>query len=348
LAHFASVNSGTVFTEALEVSREFLRLAPGSGATRGHHEANVAGLLAMAYFRDRDAETLNEAITAARSALLHTPDGHADMAARQEVLGWTLRLLHQSSQDRAALLESIGCARQALAATHENAPQFGMRLSNLADCLLGLYTDTEDDTVLTLAVELSRRAARAVPVTNAHRSHVLLRLGYALERLGGDASASRYLDEAADVYAECADDTAGNVLHRAEAAYNGAIVHMRRQRPQEAAQTVERLVRLLPQASGRHLDRPEREHLLKGMPGLATTVGGIMVAAGRPERAAELLEQTRGMLFSEVVDDRHGLTTLRSVAPELADRCEALLQEFAALDGALSRLQGPPDWSTAG
>ncbi|WP_346186589.1 hypothetical protein [Streptomyces osmaniensis] len=341
LARFAEVNGQAVFAEAIEVSRELLSLAPRAGAVRGHHEANVAMLLALAHVRGGGTETLAQALSAARSAVRHTPDGHAALAMRKDVLGWVLRLRYQSSKDRSVLLESITCARQALMLTAEHAPQLGPRLSNLAGALLSLFTETGDDTALALAVELSRRAAGAVPSTDAYRSNVLLQLGSALESLAADGAPPDLLNEAAVAYAECADSTAGSARQRVRAARNGALVLMRMGRSAQAAHAVETLVMLLPQALGRHLDRGEREHLLADMPGLAMTVGGIMVAAGRPERAVELLEQTRGILFAEAVDGEKGLMALRAADPELADRCEALLTEFVALDRAASTAQSP-------
>ncbi|MFI6372011.1 hypothetical protein [Streptomyces sp. NPDC050546] len=341
LARFAEVSGQAVFAEAIEVSRELLSLAPRAGAVRGHHEANVAMLLALSHVRDGGAETLAQALAAARRAVRHTPDGHAALAMRKDILSWVLRLRYQSSKDRAVLLECISYARQALMLTAEHQPPFGPRLSNLAGVMLGLFTETGDDTALALAVELSRRAVRAVPSTEAYRCNALLQLGSALESLAADEAPPHLLNEAAEAYAECADSTAGSARQRVRAARSGALVLMKLGRSEQAAHAVETLVMLLPQALGRHLDRAEREYLLADMPGLAMTVGGIMVAAGRPERAVELLEQTRGILFAEAVDGEKGVTALRAEDPELADRCEALLAEFVELDRAASSTQSP-------
>jgi len=63
------------------------------------------------------------------------------------------------------------------------------------------------------------------------------------------------------------------------------------------------------------------------------------IAAGRPARAVELLEQARGVLLSELLEVRGGLAELRLHAPELAEQLTHLREE---LDRTEEGGQTPP------
>ena len=94
---------------------------------------------------------------------------------------------------------------------------------------------------------------------------------------------------------------------------------------QDALAAAEAAVELLPQVTPRSLARADREHQLSEVGPLAGVAAAAAIAAGRPERAVELLEQTRGVLVADTVDARSSdLTRLRETAPELAAAFEEL------------------------
>jgi hypothetical protein len=87
-------------------------------------------------------------------------------------------------------------------------------------------------------------------------------------------------------------------------------------------------VHLLPLLAWRGVSRPSRERLLQDWAGLAADAAGCAIAAGQPDRAVELLEQGRGVLWSQILETRTDLTQLRQVAPELATRLDEVRREL--------------------
>jgi len=72
-------------------------------------------------------------------------------------------------------------------------------------------------------------------------------------------------------------------------------------------------VALLPQITPRALVRRDLERQIGQLAGLAGDVAAAAASAGRPDRAVELLEQTRGLLVAEALQARGGdLAKLRS------------------------------------
>jgi CHAT domain-containing protein len=83
----------------------------------------------------------------------------------------------------------------------------------------------------------------------------------------------------------------------------------------------------------RSLARPDREHLLEQLAGVAAEAAAAAVSADRPGRAVALLEQSRGLLVADALDARvSDLTQLEGAHPELARSLEALMSGFADLD----------------
>jgi hypothetical protein len=81
---------------------------------------------------------------------------------------------------------------------------------------------------------------------------------------------------------------------------------------------------LLPQLGFRDVDRADREHRVSAAHRLPATAAAVAIAAGRPGYAVELLEQTRGIVFSGTLDTREDAAELKRAAP-------ALLPEFEEL-----------------
>ena len=79
---------------------------------------------------------------------------------------------------------------------------------------------------------------------------------------------------------------------------------------------------MLPLLAWRGLGRSLREKHLADVGGLATDAAGWAIEAGELERAVELLEQGRSVLWSQSLQLRTDLTRLRAVNEDLAARLE--------------------------
>ncbi|WP_143263973.1 CHAT domain-containing protein [Amycolatopsis kentuckyensis] len=92
----------------------------------------------------------------------------------------------------------------------------------------------------------------------------------------------------------------------------------------DVADLYEQAVELLPQLVWRGLGATDRAKLVSQWPGLAGDAAAAALAAGRPERAVELLEHGRSLWWSQVLDRRTDLTGVRAAHPELAARLSAV------------------------
>ena len=107
---------------------------------------------------------------------------------------------------------------------------------------------------------------------------------------------------------------------------------------------MEEAVALLPQMAARHLTRADRERSIAKLTGVPASAASAALAAGQPNRAAELLEASRGILVAGTIDARSSdLGQLRETDAELAGRFEALLTRIEHLDRRLAGTPGEPD-----
>ena len=86
-----------------------------------------------------------------------------------------------------------------------------------------------------------------------------------------------------------------------------------------------------PRLAPRRFARADREHGLGKIAGLGAQAAAAAVSAGKPGRAVELLEQTRGLLLADVFETHSDLAELRATAPGLAEEFERVRD---ALDSA--------------
>ncbi|MFB7631615.1 CHAT domain-containing protein [Streptomyces sp. NPDC056149] len=104
-------------------------------------------------------------------------------------------------------------------------------------------------------------------------------------------------------------------------------------------------VELLPRLAPRSLARADQEERLRASAGLAGDAAALALRAGDSGRALTLLEQGRGVLLAQGVEDRADASRLRAVAPALAAEFEELRERLsapAARPPALLGPSGPP------
>ena len=86
----------------------------------------------------------------------------------------------------------------------------------------------------------------------------------------------------------------------------------------EAMEGFAAAVNLLDTVAWRGLRRGDQERQLGRFIALACDAAGWAITAGLPRRAVELLEQGRGVLLAQSLDERARYHDLAAVAPELA------------------------------
>lgn len=317
----------TFLTEAIDRSRspgfEFERDSE-AGRDRAKFLSNLGTFYVERFETLGRTEDLNAAVRCVREAdsLLPSGDRENTTLARNYVRALTAR----------------GRATSTLADFDEAARVRGRRdpdervWESIVQLQLGRATLTGSDEDIAAAVERLQRVIAAAKagdiIEGPHRAGVLTLLAGALEQqvaaLSQHSSADRaaMLSQAEAAWREAALLPEAAAWHRLRAAQGWAAMTMR-ERPDsaDAVEACAAAVEILPVAAWRGLDRVSQEKLLAETGDhLATDAAAVLTAAGAPERAVELLELGRGVLWSHGLDTRTDLQVLRASTPELADQ----------------------------
>ncbi len=285
------------------------------------------GLFRLAEHAGR-AEHLAGAIDAHRKAVTATPAENPYRAIYLSGLGSARLALAEHSEDTADFAEAVSNFRAAVAAAPPDHPYRGGLLFNLAGALKACGEHTGDFRALTEAVDTQRAAVAGTDPDEADYPERLSGLGDALCSLSEHDDDPDLPAEASECFAAVAGNASGRTRTRIWAYRQLA----RLAAPAAALEAMERAVALLPRLTPAALARGDRLRQLGRLAGIAGEAAAAAVRAGRPERAAQLLEQTRGILIADSLHARSSeLTRLRESAPDLAN-------EFDAMRGRLELL----------
>ncbi|PSL53302.1 CHAT domain-containing protein [Saccharothrix carnea] len=320
----------TLLRRAVDAYSEALAI---TGADSPVLLSGAAGALSTLADRTGDVALLDQAVALYRSALAAVPQESPVHAAYMGSLGGTLEKVHRATGDRSAEREAIEVMRTAVAKGDLLPP---ISRASLLYALAIMLSDTDeadtDPLVLDEAAGFARRAVNLLPATEVHSAaarHTLAVVLLAKHRLIGDPSslteASRHFVAAAEVATAPPVITFGARWRSAStSALLGADEH--------AVSQVEQAAVLLPEIAPEALAEADRLHMVTSTAGFPATALAVLARAGRPERAAELLEQTRGILLTDAITSRSGVDELRAIRPDLADEVTRLRLVRTALN----------------
>jgi tetratricopeptide (TPR) repeat protein len=307
---------------ALRSARRALDMAP-KGPRRAIYLSTVGAVLLGRYDHVDDPADLDEAIAVFRAAIDHTPANAPDLAGRWTNLGNAMlkraATTDPSEADPPDLGPAIEACRNAVSAIRPGSPEYGAIHANLAGVLIEAYLHHPDPALLPEAADHARTAVRATPPGTPETALFLTHLGIALAELGATTgnddltTALSCLDEAARV------STAVPIIRMHAARWHGHYAALAG-RGAEAQAGYAAAVGLLDRASWRGLARRSRERHLASVQGLASGAGAWSLHNGQPERAVELLEQGRSVLWTQLLDSPGNNSELSRVAPDLAAR----------------------------
>ncbi len=320
--------------EAVRAGQRAVASAPADHPDRTVCLGNLEITLQRLYQRTKELPVLEEAARVSRAALAATAADHRHRSGRLSSLGVILRTLHERTGDPAVIAEAVRLARAGIAATAADDPDRRMYLSNFGGILQRSFEQTGALSVLEEAVQVGRDAVAATPVDDPARAGYLTNLALALQRMFVRTKGLAYQFEARDVAGAAATSPTAPITKRIAAGRMLAGIEMTLMAPHAALGAIEAVVALIPQIAPRAWSRHDREQGLGRLAGLASEVCAIAVAAGRPGRAVELLEQTRGLLLNETIEDRTDLTALNRAAPELAAEFDSLRAQFTTMEEA--------------
>lgn len=335
--------------EAVEASRAAVAALPDDHPNRGHLLGTLGSALQMNYERTGESEDIAEVIAVCRDAVAAFPDGHPHRA--QQLLGLSSALLAQASRDRDAVTtsEAVDMARLAVEATPGDHINRNRALIILSAALVLRFGHDGDTAALYEAVDATREAVAITPAGQPYSGATLNSHAGALHMLSTHTDDAGLLEEILSVSRSAAADDSAAVWTRITSYRSIAVLAARNGTVQEALAAAEAAVALLPQIGLGALDLTDRGHLIGEAGSLAGAAAAAALSAGRPRRAVELLEQSRGVLTAEsVADGGTDLERLRSAAPDLAtaieevrSRREALDRRGPAVAEALEPAEGP-------
>ncbi|CAN3985935.1 CHAT domain-containing protein [Kitasatospora purpeofusca] len=330
--------------EALEEAVRLLRRAIET-TPDGHPTVLLSlgtALLALSRRTGR-MEALEEAVRLLRTAAASVPDDHPARPAHLSNLGSALRSLFERTKQTEVLREAVDVLRAAAETEADDHPNRPMYLNNLGIALQDLCERTGQLENLDEGIEFLREAAETAHHDHPIGSTILFNLGTALESSFARTRRTTTREEARGCYRHAADNATGFTINRIEAYRRLACMATDPQDAQEGLRAMESAIDLLAALAPRTLIRADREHQLGRVSQLAGEAAAAALNAGRPDRAVELLEQSRGILAAETLATRSSeAARLREQHPHLADELDQLRNRLAVLDHPYSAQEEAP------
>lgn len=302
---FETVREVDLLVEAVEAASAALAATPRSHPDIDLRENVFAWTVRNLADATEDPDTLRQAIGVLRAATEARPESSAALADGLVDLVHALTALHRLAGEPRALDDAEGAARWAVDTAAEGTRQATQSRFALAQVLLlrgratGEATGRAEE-----AVALLRAALAETPDAHVDRGQLLLFLGFALrDAAAGD---SERMHRAREVFAEAAS-TAEPPSIRLAGLQELAVLETAFGERAAALAAYEAAVRLLPRLAhdgARYRAAVEEARHTMGLPSDAAAAALDM---GRPDRALELLERSRGVLHHRALDARRDL-----------------------------------------
>ncbi|MCU1640588.1 MAG: hypothetical protein JWN03_863 [Nocardia sp.] len=330
--------------EAVQVARDAAAAAPAD--VHGYYGLlnSLGNNLLLLYDRSNDRAHLTESIAVHRAAVAACPSEHPDLLKLQINLSNSLSRSFQLDNDSAALEEAIRLCREVAASNVDAAPlRQAYVLSILANHLRHQFYATFDTSIGHECLQLRRQAISLTPRDHANWVRYQGLLGTELAQRLMLTQDRRLLPEALSALRLASASAVAPISQRIAAARLLEFAEASAGNRAKALAAMELVVELLPRVATRALVRSDREYLLGQQSGHAAAAAAAAVTMNLPQRAVELLEQCRGILLGEAMDDRHELTELSATAPALAAELADLRNQLILLEDATPHGLSAPD-----
>lgn len=330
-ARFSATASLPDLHRAIDLERQAAALA----STMPGQQANLLSTLAVSltdlYQRTGDEAHVREAIEAHRLALDTDGRQAAEYAESNFLLACSLISRFRRTRARPDLDEAAEAAQAATRMAQGDDPSDVARRHGLAALIYQeRHEITENPDDLARADRAYRAAADALtgddPALSAYlQGRALFKWQrWSIRRRKSDlASASRLYRQATGVASAPAVD-------RLLAATGWARCETHLGRYRSALAAYREALRLLPLAVWHGLELGDRQHLLSAVSGLACDAAAVALTVGEARLALELLEEGRGVLLSQTIDQRHGPALLRHRLPRLARELDDIRMRLEA------------------
>ncbi|GGV03483.1 hypothetical protein GCM10010260_45260 [Streptomyces filipinensis] len=310
--------------EAIDVSRA--AVAAAHSGNRALCLSNLGANLQRLFVWSQEPADLDAALETARAAveacLRSDQDRKRYLANLAALLSMRVTLGTGPSGD---LDEAIAASLAALELTpvgHEDRPRW------LAGRALMLRSRAERDRAATEAAEavtLAQTALDELPAVHADRGQLLSVVASCLDLHAELAASPADARRAIGLWSEAAELAASPVMARITSARAAAYAAASLEPGGTAAADLyAKAVSLLPLVASRAIERRSQEQRLQSVVDVAGDAAACALATDRAERAVELLEQGRNLIWNQTLDAHDDFADLRAHHPELADRLRAV------------------------
>lgn len=325
--------------EAVRSARETVAATSEEFSERAAVMQSLGNVLREAYERSGSQEILGEAARMLRAALEATPAGHSGRPGILNDLATTLQLLDDYTAEHDGLAAAYYFFREAVSTiSPDHADRFKIA-GNMAAVAVKISSRDRSPEIGREAVALLRAVAQALAENHPERASRLCGLGFALKNLAAldESNAAGLLNEARASFRAAANNDAASVRVRITAGREQTELDLAAgDAPKAALESIERVVELIEQVAPGSLGRTDRAYQLAQLEQLPAQAAAAALSAGRPDRAVELLERTRGVLAAETLGLRSPEhSELRATNPDLAQQLDRARVALAELD------QGP-------
>jgi tetratricopeptide (TPR) repeat protein len=307
--------------EALALYRNAVAASGPTHTVRAEYLLNLCNALDLRYQLAGELADLDEAVWTGEAAVDLVGDDQTRVSA-QTNLAKALLSRYRARGDVADLDAAILADRAALEAAGPGSRRRVRYLSNLGAALLHRFGARERSADLNEAITWLEACVADTPEGDVRHATHLLNLGVAVHTRYRHTHADDDLGLGLRVLREAADSTASPVAGRLAAARSWGDLARDADDAAAAAAGYARAVELLPLLLWRGLTREDQERQLLNLVGLTSDAAAAALANGEDAHAVELLEQGRSLLWSQLLDLRTDLTTLRHARPDLADLLE--------------------------
>ncbi|MET7645622.1 CHAT domain-containing protein [Streptomyces sp. NPDC005426] len=326
--------------EAVTVLRRAVKDSLPTAMDRPLHLNNLAEALRSWDEFTEDTAAADEAITLLRAAMTVEHGDHEGTELAAVNLGTVLTDRAQADKDPRTVDEARRVLEEAVARLGPQHPWRSFALQRLTmACVQAADLDTEP-TGATARQALHRAAAAAresrVGVAENDPGHDfsgLLMAEVQMERAARGEEVD--MGEVVRLARACARNPVAPSPARLQAARVWGLASVKAGHRAEALAGYAYAVGLLPGMAPRSLARADQEARLSGGDGLASDAAALALDAGAPGRALALLEQGRGVLLAQGLENRADVSRLRELDPARAAEFELIRDQ----------LSGPPPLS---
>jgi tetratricopeptide (TPR) repeat protein len=320
--------------EGIGILGRAISLIPSDHADLAFHLNILGNQLESRYERRNELEDCTEAVQVARRVVDATPQTDRSLPQRLTNLGNKLIVQYEYTEKPEDLEEAIQVSRKAIKVASEDCTDLVACLNSLGIQLRYQYERTKQSEYIEEAVQVTRQAINMTPEDHPNLTDCLNNLARALLPLDGHNKT-----EVIEVLLRAKNNSHAVPFSRI-AAYDLLItLFLELKDYDKAYEMCKESMELIPRVSNRSLSRQDQQHVASIFSGLAAKACSLALQLAQPpQEALQLLERGRGIILSQLFDDRSDIALLKAADLELRIKYDSLRLE---VDAPIEHLEDP-------